>query len=402
MQNLSNILEKNIKDILYYDKGNAIENIVKTVFETILLTERTEFLGSNKNEKIKNKGNGYYEKIAKYVNKYLKISIPRDRLGLFKPLFLEAIKDKEEEMLDMAFKLYTKGLTTRDIRDIFEDVYDKKISPSSISNITKEFEGNRKIWQNRKLEEEYYFVYIDAIFIPIRRETVEKEAFYAIIGLKKDLKREILGVYNIPQESSQGWREVLIDLKKRGLKNVLMFIADGLTGLENVVKELFPKSFMQKCLLHKIKNVLLRIRASEKDEITKDFHNVFKLEDPNYTIDTGKENLNNFISKWQGKYSWMKNKFKNEHLDNYFAYLNFPYQIHRMIYTTNWVERLNKGIRRTQRMRNAFPNPDSALNLICAYLMGFEERVYKYPITSFIKVQDILNKMSEDYSFIDT
>ena len=211
-----------------------------------------------------------------------------------------------------------------------------------------------------------------------------------------------MGVYNIPQESSQGWREVLIDLKKRGLKNALMFIADGLTGLENVVKELFPKSFMQKCLLHKIKNVLLKTRSSEKDEVAKDFHNVFKLEDPNYTINTGKENLNNFISKWQGKYSWMKNKFKKEHLDNYFAYLNFPYQIHRMIYTTNWVERLNKGIRRTQRMRNAFPNSDSALNLICAYLMGFEERVYKYPITSFIKVQDILNKMSEDCSFSDT
>lgn len=397
MNELNINLEKIIQDFLYYDKENAIENIVKTVFETILHAERTDFLNQyNKEHDIKNKANGYYKRIAKSVNKYLKFSVPRDRLGIFKPLFLEAIKEKDNEMLDMAFKLYKKGLTTRDITDIFKDVYDKDLSPTSISNITKEFEEERKQWEKRKLNDKYYFIYFDALYIPVRRDTVEKEAFYIVIGLKPDLKREILGVYNIPQESASGWQTVLSNLKERGVKEVQMFIADGLAGLENVVKEEFPNSFLQKCLLHKLKNVLLKIRASEKEAVRNDFYNVFQLENSNYTFDEAKNNLDLFLEKWGKKYKWLNNKFKKEHIENYFAYLNFPASIHRMIYTTNWVERLNKAIRRTQRMRNAFPNEDSAKNLICAYLIDFEERTYKYPVTAFKKVQDIL-----DDNFLD-
>jgi transposase-like protein len=346
-------LEKNINDILHYDKNDAVEHIVKTVFETILFSERACSLQEDKESGLLNKANGYYQKLAKCVNKYLKLNVPRDRLGLFKPMLLDAIKEKEEEMLDMAFLLYKKGLTTRDIRDVFKDIYDKKLSPSSVSILTKNFQEQRECWQNRQLEEEYYFAYIDALYIPVRRETVQKEAFYAVIGLRKDLKREILGVYNIPQESASGWKEVFQDLKKRGVKKILMFIADGISGLENVLQEEYPDSFLQKCLLHKIKNVLIKVRSTDKSEVVKDFYNVFRLEKESYTLEKGQENLKSFIQKWSKSYKWIGNKFEEKHIQNYFAYLNFPSSIHRMIYTTNWVERLNKAIRRTQRMRNS-------------------------------------------------
>ena len=394
---------KNINDILTYDQENAIENIVKMFFETILKYDRKEFLNEyNKDSQLneKNKGNGYYEKIVKCINKYFKLKIPRDRLGVFKPEFLELLKEKDEEMADLAFSLYTKGLTTRDIEQVFKDSFDKSFSASSVSAITKEFETIRKAWQERKLDEDYYFVYIDAIHIAVRRETVQKEAFYIVIGLKKDLTREILGVYNIPQESAFGWEEPLKNLKERGVKRVLMFIADGLTGLENIIKKEFPKSFFQKCLVHKVRNVMTKVRANEKEEIANDFFEVFKLEESNYTFEEGRKNLNIFIEKWGKKYYSIKNMFKEEQLENYFAYLNYPKDIQRMIYTTNWIERLNKGIRRTEKIRNSFPNEDSALNLICAYLMDFEKRVYKYPITNFKKVKDILdNMLTGDYSF---
>ena len=113
-------------------------------------------------------------------------------------------------------------------------------------------------------------------------------------------------------------------------------------------------------------------------------------------MNEGISNLNAFVNKWSKRYPFIRNKFSPEHYANYFSYLNFPYQIHRMIYSTNWIERLNKSLRRTVHMRNSFPSPDSAMNLVCASLMDFDERVYKYPVTSFMKVGDTLESMLFD------
>lgn len=392
MTQLENTLNKSIKDILFYEKENAIEKIIKNVFESILFSERADFLKNSTG----NKGNGTYERLARCINKYFKLKIPRDRMGLFKPVFLEALKEQEATMQDLAFMLYTKGLTTNDISQVFDEIYNKKLSKSSISNITKEFTSQRESWQQRPLEEEYYFIFIDAIWIPVRRDTVQKEAFYIVLGLRKDLKRDILGVYNIPVESAEGWRYVLKDIKKRGVKKNLMFIADGIKGLKDIVCQEFPNSKFQRCLVHKIRNILLRARTEDKKILADDFRNVFKLENQNYTIAEGKKELDNFLLKWSKKYPHIIRQFDKSEVQNYFTYLNFPASIQRMIYTTNWIERLNKGIRRTLKIRNSFPNPESALNLIGAYLMDFENRVYKYPVTSFIEVQDRLNIFLEN------
>ena len=165
-------MQKSIDDTLHYDKENAIDSIIKIVFESILRCQRKEFLSNNSQH---NKANGYYTRLAQGINKYFELDIPRDRLSLFKPVLLECIKARDEQMQELAFKLYTKGLTTRDINGIFADVYDKNLSPSAISSITKEFQQERVAWQNKRLASEYYLIYIDALFMPIRRETVEKK-----------------------------------------------------------------------------------------------------------------------------------------------------------------------------------------------------------------------------------
>ena len=396
MDNITQNLLKSIEDLLFYEKENAIDKIVNMVFENVMKSERTEYL--KENNKSGNKANGYYQALLRSINKYYRLKIPRDRLSLFKPVFLEALKKEDEILQDLAFKLYVKGLSTRDIEEIFKDIYDKKFSATSVSNITKEFQETRIAWQNRELESEYYFVYIDALYIPVRRDIVDKEAFYIVLGLRKDLKRDILGVYNIPTESSEGWKEVFDDLLKRGVRKILMIIADGLKELESAVEEKFPSAYFQKCLIHKLRRVILKVRSSEKEEILKDFWNVFKLEDSEYKTKDGIESLNNFVDKWSGKYPSIRNLFNEKEKQYYFSYLNFPSNIHRMIYSTNWIERLNKEVRKTQRRRNAFPNPDSALNLICGYLMDFEVRTYHaHPVSSFSKVKDILYEMFEKY-----
>lgn len=393
MNNIKETLEKSIEDILFYDPKNSIESVVKTVFETILKLERKEFLNTTDKP---NKGNGYYERLARSINQYFTLKVPRDRLGLFKPIFLDAIRQQESQMQDLAFQMYVKGLTTRDIQNIFKDIFNKDMSPTSVSNITKEFQSVREVWLNKPVESEYLFVYIDALYTSIRRDSVTKEAIYIVIGLRTDLKREILGVYNIPTESAEGWKEVFKDLKNRGLKKILMIVADGLSNLKSAVNEELPGTKLQRCIVHKIRNILLKARSKDKQELADDFHDVFVLEDQNYTYEKGVKNLTKFIQKWQKIYPSIPQKFQKEDVENYFAYLNYPHHIHRMIYTTNWIERLNKGIRRTESIRNSFPNPDSAMNLICAYLMDFEKRVYKYPVSSFCKVKDTLESMLFD------
>ena len=391
MRAIQESLVKNIEHFLEYDKKNAIENIVKSVFETILKMERTEFLNNSSNPL--NKANGYYQRLARSINQYIQINVPRDRLSEFKPIFLDAINHYDSQLLDLSFKLYTHGLTTEDIKKIMDDIFGKKISTSSISNIVKGFQETREAWLARPIEDEYYFIFIDALWIPVRRDNVSKEAFYIVLGIRRDIKREVLGVYNIPVESSEGWRDVLQDLKKRGLKKVLMITADGLAGLEGIIKTELPDSFFQKCLVHKIRNILLRARSKDKVKLVDDFHEVFCLEDPNYTMEEGIRRLEIFISKWEKIYPNFHRFFQKDHIEYYFSYLKFPHQIHRMIYTTNWIERLNKAIRKTEKVRNSFPNPDSAMNLICAFLMEYEKDVYRYKITSFLPIQDKLDLM---------
>lgn len=390
MSKLIQILKKNVEDIIHYQKNDGLEIVIKTVFESILQHERLEFLQNNEN---KNKGNGFYERLAKGINSYFKLKVPRDRLGFFKPVFLEAINEQDEKMLDLAFKLYVKGLTTREVESIFIDVFDRKISRSSISNITKNFEEDRKAWLNRSLESKYYFLYIDAIFIPVRRDSVKKEPFYIVIGIKENLKREILGVYNFPQETATCWKEVFKDLKNRNFKDALMIIADGLTGLDKAIEEEFPSILLQRCLLHKMKNILIHIRAKDKKEVMSDFKKVIDIANPYHSIEKAKIYLNKFLQKWHKAYPYLHLLFKEKEQSSYFNYLKFPFQIQKMIYTTNWIERLNREIRRTQRFRCSFPNIDSALNLICACLINFEERVYKYPINAFREVKCELDEM---------
>lgn len=389
-------LQKNIEDILYYDKENAIMLIIKIVWEAIMKAERDYYL---ENCKTPNKGNGYYERLVRAINKYFKINVPRDRLATFKSLFLEAIKQNDLHVQTAALKLYNMGLSTREIKKFLAEIFGKSYSPTAISNLGKNLEEQRQQWLSRKLDSEYFFVYIDAIQISVRRGNVDSEAFYIVMALNKENKRDILGIYNIPEESATGWEEVLKDLKKRGMKETLLFIADGLSGLDVAVSKVFPNVSLQRCLVHKIRNILLSARAGDKREISSDFKKVFVKNDSGYILKKGTEALKNFISKWKIKYPKIVNKFKEKDISHYFAYLRFPPDIQKMICTTNWIENYNKSIRRTTKIRNSFPSPESALNLITSYTIELIESGYlKYPITSFSDSKEKLLTMLKKQS----
>lgn len=371
-------LQSVIKDHLLQENG--LNEVFSMFVNGLMYSERQAFLNQDAQG---NKGNGYRKATRSGIGSKLQLKIPRDRLGVFQPVILGLLNEQEEQIKSLCFELYGKGLTTRQIESVVENIYGSTYSKSSISRITTDFSSLVDAWLERQLDSFYPAIYIDAIHIKVRRETVATEAFYVMLGLKDDHTREVLGIVNIPQESASGWQEVLEEIKSRGVSKVGLFVFDGLTGLDQVVGKVFADSMRQHCILHFQRNLNKHIRVSDREAFGRELKQVFNPDDGAYTAREAVESLKQTLGKWSKSYPRFKSMIQRDDLDNLFTYLNFDYRIRRMIYTTNWIERLNKSFRRTLKMRNALPNPKAAITLMGYVAMEMEEKTYSYPISNF-------------------
>lgn len=360
-------------------KDNGLPELFTMLVNGLMFSEREAFLSTEPG----NKGNGYRKATRSGIGSKLELSIPRDRLGVFKPVILGLLDEQEEKVKDLCFELYGKGLTTRQIEDIIEKIYGSSYSKSSISRITTDFSTLVDSWLSRTLDSHYPIVYIDAIHIKVRRDRVSTEAFYALLGLKEDHTREVLGIINIPQESASGWQEVLESIKSRGVEKVGLFVFDDLTGLDSVIGKVFSSSLQQKCILHFQRNLNKHIRKVDRVSFCNEVKEVFNPDEPFYKPLDASNKLCEVLTKWTKRYPKLKHTIERDDLETLFTYLNFDYRIRRMIYTTNWIERLNKSFRRTLKMRNALPNPKAAITLLGFTAMEMEQGTYSYPISNF-------------------
>ena len=372
---LQNVINDHIQ------KENGLNDLFALLVNGLMLSERQTFLSEDQTEG--NKGNGYRSANKSGIGSKLCLQIPRDRMGVFKPVILGLLNEQEEQIKDLCFELYGKGLTTRQIEDVIAKIYGSNYSKSSISRITTDFSSLVSAWLNRKLDHYYPVVYIDAIHVKVRRETVATEAFYVLLGLKEDHTREVLGIINIPQESASGWQEVLENIRSRGVGKVGLFVFDDLTGLDTVIGKVFASSMQQKCIIHFQRNLSKHIRRTNRTSFCQDLKEVFNPDDPSYSAPAAVVKLKETLQKWSKTYPKLKSTINRDDLETIFTYLNFDYRIRRMIYTTNWIERLNKSFRRTLKMRNALPNPQAAITLMGYVAIEMEEGTYSYPITNF-------------------
>jgi len=363
----------------HLSKEEGLNDLFSMLVNGLMLSERSAFLSKKEG----NKGNGYRQLSKSGIGSKLALNIPRDRLGVFKPVILGLLNEQEDRVKELCFDLYGKGLTTRQIEDVIENIYGSSYSKSSISRITTDFGTLVESWLERSLESYYPVIYIDAIHIKVRRKTVETEAFYVLLGLKEDYTREVLGIVNIPQESASGWQEILEGIKARGVSKVGLFVFDDLTGLDAVVGKVFADSMQQKCILHFQRNLNKHIRKTDRHEFCTELKEIFRPDDVFYTQQEATLNLQEFLQKWRKTYPKLNHTINRSNLETVFTYLHFNYKIRRMIYTTNWIERLNKSFRRTLRMRNALPNPQAAITLMGYVAMEMEEKTYSYPISAF-------------------
>jgi transposase-like protein len=387
-----------IQDVLtnLVSQEGGLNELLGLTLNALMLGERQGFLSSSDQ---KNKGNGYRFGTAFGLGQQIELRIPRDRLGQFKPVALALLREQESYLREVCFELYSKGLSTAQAGEIMEKIYGHHYSSSTVSLINKQFYSQMEQWRSKKLEEHYLVVYIDAIHQKVCRETISTEAVYVLLGLKEDYTREVIGLLSIPTESALGWQQALEDIKERGVKSIGLIVSDNLTGLDNAIPKVF-KTQHQKCVVHFIRNVLAQVHPKHKEAFASDFKDIFNLNIIEDSPKAVKTRLVKFCVIWEKLYPALCKKLSLIDLSYYTTYLQYDFRIRRMIYTTNWIERLNRDYRRVLKIRGAMPNIESVLALLSKVSIDRENNLYKYPINNF-KFEDKLkskNQMSNHKS----
>lgn len=361
MEKLSFTREQVSKILDEFSKGSGgIEEVFKLCLETLMRSERELH-----NRECLDVSNGYRHRKTYGRGKLLELKVPRSRFHQFYPVILGLLRDEEEECRKLAYGLYGAGLTTEQVGELFEKIYGRSYSSSQISRMFEYARGEVAEWIKRRLNAYYPMLFIDATFISVRRgDSVSKEAFYTILGVKSDRTREILTIVNLPTESLQGWREVIGSLKERGVKEVGLVVCDGLTGIEDAIFEYYPMADLQLCTVHLERNVIKYARPKDKKVIAESFKEVFRVGEKGYTKQEALKRWRDFTERWGKIYPAIGRMGKRERMEWYFTYLDYDYRIQSMIHSTNWIERLNRDYKRTTRMRGAMPSTESVILLL--------------------------------------
>ena len=379
-----NFTQEQITEILQdiANKKDGFNEIMKMSLEVLMISERK----IHQNE-TGDYANGYRPRTIKGFGKEIALSVPRTRNGDFYPVLLSVLRDEDAERNNLIYSLYRKGLTGEQIGDVYQEVYGKHYSKSQVSFLMKESREEVGVWLNRTLDPHYLVIYIDATFVSTRRDkSVSKEAYYSVLGIKEDGTREVLSVVNHPTEGASLWQLEFESLKERGVKSVGLLVSDGLASIENAFAKVFQGTPHQLCVVHFKRNISALFPYKLRLQVHDELKEVFRLETSTDTPIDGFNRLQIFVNKWESKYPALRS-YKNERNIYYFTYSRFPASIQRMIYSTNWIERLNRDYKRTLKMRGAMPSPESTLFLIGSVAMEKTDGCYSFKIATFCDVE---------------
>ncbi|MCF8001629.1 MAG: IS256 family transposase [Halanaerobiales bacterium] len=375
---------------------DMINDLIKNFIEKLLKGELTEFLNYDKYDSAgKNSGNsrnGNYSR--NFQTKYgviEKLEVPRDRNNDFQTALFEPYKRRDDWLEQTVIQMYARGLSTRDIANLIEQMYGQKYSATSVSNLTDIAVKEIEQWKNRPLEKRYSVLFIDALSIKIRREHVGNESAYIIIGINEEGYREILDFYIGVTESATLWQEVLMNLKSRGVEQVLLGVMDGLPGLTDAFLKVYPKADVQRCVVHKVRNTLHKVKKKHTDEIVTDLKKIYKAPSREYA----ELALNDLSSKWDKIYphlaqSWFEDK------DELFAFYKYPDSIQKSIYTTNWIERANKEIRKRLKTMNSLPNEKAAEKILYLKILDYNSKWSERRLKGFLAARENLIQLFEE------
>lgn len=363
-----------------FGKNGAFHFMLENFLNKALDAEAEDHIIENKANGGKDRRNGKMKKTVQSEYGPIEIETPRDRDGSFEP---EIVKKREtilaEGLSDKIISLYASGQSTRDISKFIEENYGSAISAETISHITDKVWPEIQSWRNRSLEDVYPIVWLDAIHYKVKDEkgTTVSRAIYNVLGIDRYGFKDLLGMYVSQSEGANFWLGVLTDLKNRGVKDVLIACIDGLKGFPDAINAVFPRTDVQLCIVHQIRNSVKYVASKNRTEFLANMKLVYQAE----TLEKAEIELGNFAAKWGEKYpivirSWQDNW---SNLSHYFQYTP---EIRRLIYTTNAVEGYHRQIRKVTKNKGVFSSDDSLLKLVYLAYRNIKEK-WTRPLTSW-------------------
>ena len=356
-------------------KDGLLKQLQKRLLERAMDAELTVHLGYDKHDSAGdhsgNSRNGSTPKTLKGEFGNLALDTPRDRNGSFEPQIVAKGQRRFEGFDKAILSLYARGLTTREIEGYLLEIYGVEVSPGLVSQVTEAVCADVKLWQQRPLEEVYPIVYFDALWGKVRTNgAVVKVAVYLALGIKLDGQKEVLGMWVANSEGAKFWLHVLTELKNRGVRDIFIGCVDGIKGFPEAMEAVFPATQVQLCLVHMVRNSLNYVGWKERKVVVADLKTIYRAA----TEAEAEQALQAFERKWDRKYPSISKSWR-AHWTEIIAFMKYPAEIRKAVYTTNAIESVNRSLRKISKNRGVFPHEESLLKL---YYMALERIAKKW------------------------
>src|SRR5215217_5372241 len=349
----------------FFGKEGIFARLFAPTLETMLEAELSEHLGYERYAaKGRNSGNSRNGKRPKQLRTSAgdnRIQIPRDRNGEFSSKLLEKHQTSTNELEEKILAMYGKGMSTRDIQNLLTETYGVEVSADTISAITDKIWPLVEAWQNRPLAAIYPIIYLDGFHLKLRRQgRIENVAVYIVLGVDLEGHRDVLGHWiGDGAEGANFWLSVLTDLQARGVEDIFIACIDGLTGFKEAIHAVFPKTEIQRCIIHQLRHSLQYVAWKDRKAFVTDLRAIYQAS----TREEAESNLLQLGETWSKKYTIAVKSWENN-WDDLATFFHYPAEIRRLIYTTNAIEGYNRGLRKVVKTKSSFPTPEAARKLL--------------------------------------
>lgn len=357
-------------------KDGILTPLIKQLTEAAMQAELEQHL---ENDEDSNRKNGSTPKTVKSAAGSFELNTPRDRAGTFEP---QIVKKHQTHLTDELERkiigLFALGTSYQDIRSHIEEIYGISVSNGTINAVTDKLLPELQAWRERELERIYPIVWLDAIHYKIKENgRFITKAVYTILGLNVEGKKELLGLYLSEHEGAHHWLTVLTDLHNRGVKDILIACVDGLKGFPEAIESIYPKTEIQHCIIHQIRNSLKYVASKNQKAFMADLKCVYKAA----TLSAAETALDELDSKWGEKYPVVIKSWRSK-WQTLSAYFKYPDYVRTAIYTTNAVEAVHRQFRKLTKTKGGFPNENSLLKLLYAGMLQASER-WTHPVQNW-------------------
>lgn len=361
---------KSPEDLL--GKNGLLKELTKALVEKALEGELTHHLGYPKHAPSKsgNSRNGKSKKGLLTDHGKLDIASPRDRKGTFDPQLVKKHQTRFDGFDDKILSMYARGMTVREIQGHLEELYGVEVSPDLISSITDSVLEEVKAWQSRPLDAVYPIVFMDALRVKIRDNGhVLNKAVYLALGVNMEGQKEVIGLWIAREEGAKFWLKVVTELKNRGVCDMFIACVDGLKGFPEAIESVYPKTQVQLCVVHMVRNSLKYVPWKDRKSVATDLKTIYT----SANAEAAEESLEAFRKKWDEKYPTIADSWE-AHWQGLIPFLSYPDYIRKAIYTTNAIESLHRSLRKVTKNRGSFPNDESAMKLLYLALNNISKK----------------------------